>query len=100
MDIADPQRKARQHHSHGIHTFHKVMCRATMLLWCNLLLQRQAGPGMWRYLQVGCLACPIHSNKEAMQRRDFLKAEASLAAAGFPAQSLLAVAASSPLQFL
>ena len=36
-----------------------------------------------------------------MQRRDFLKASAALAAAGFPAQSLFAAAAAtSPLQFL
>ena len=35
-----------------------------------------------------------------MQRRIFLRASAALAAAGFPAQSLLAAAASSPLQFL
>ncbi|MEO8599152.1 MAG: glucan biosynthesis protein, partial [bacterium] len=36
-----------------------------------------------------------------MQRRDFLKASAALAAAGFPAQSLFAAAAApSPLKFL
>jgi glucan biosynthesis protein len=36
-----------------------------------------------------------------MQRRDFLKASAALAAAGFPTQSLLAAAAApSPLPFL